>query len=129
MPAAGRSLMDLGSRFGPIAAWRERRFAADCCHELLALYQCVAAGHPHLSGALLYVQVVAAHLGGDATVAARVIAAAEESYAIWPVARALTFRDVVHYLAVTGYGRAQGKDVAASTDLRPVIDAVIPREL
>ena len=73
--------------------------------------------------------VVAEHLGGDVAAAARVIEGAEASYAVWPVSRALTFRDVVHYLAVTSYCHAHGAHAAISSDVRPVIDAVIPHTL
>ena len=117
----------MSGRFRPLAAWRERRFAAECCRSLLGHYQRIAANHPELSGVALYLQIVAAHLGGDAAVARRVIEGAEESYAIWPVARALNFRDVVHYLAVIGY--CHGNGVAVTSDVRPVIDAVIPHAL
>jgi hypothetical protein len=122
-------LATFGARghFSPLAAWRERRFAAECCRRLLGLCQRIAADHPELTGVALYLKVVAAHLGGDAAVARRVIEGAEESYASWPVERALKFRDVVHYLAVVGY--CHGNGVAVSTDVRPVIDAVIPHAL
>ena len=125
--AASSSRLQVAGPYRLLVAWRERRFAAACCRSLLGLYQRIAADHPELSGVALYLQVVAAHLGGDAAVARRVIEGAEESYAIWPVARALNFRDVVHYLAVIGY--CHGNGVAVSTDVRPVIDAVIPHAL
>jgi hypothetical protein len=127
--AASSSGQQFGGPYRLLAAWRERRFAAICCRRLLALLKRVAAAQPGLQGAALYRQVVAQHLGGDVTAAARVIDGAEASYAIWPVSRALTFRDVVHYLAVTGYCHAQGGHAAISSDVRPMIDAVIPTDL
>lgn len=115
---------------GFIAAWRERRFAAACCRELLRLYQAAVLRHPGREGPELYRDVVTAHLNGDAVLAACVVEGAAESYSHWPAMRELRFRDVVHYLAVTGYCASARRDhLAMSIDVRPVIDAVIPYHL
>jgi|GEM_PF-1543056 len=106
--------------------WRERRFAVRCCDELLRLYETAAASHPGLSGRELYRLVVTTHCGGDIATVQSVLQRAEESYALWPVSRELTFRDVVHYLAVSGYWDEHEGERWILSDLKPVIDAAIP---
>jgi hypothetical protein len=89
--------------FNVLTAWRERRFAAECCRELMRVHRVVAASHSHVAGVELYRLVVAAHVGGDPAVTEALLDRAQESDALWPAPRALTFRDVVHYLAVSGF--------------------------
>lgn len=130
MPAARDSPGSAGPRlFGFVAAWRERRFAAGCCRELMSLHREVSSGHPASAGVELYRLIVAAHVGGDAGMAATLLERAQESYALWPVPRALTFRDVVHYLAVSGYWAMHHGQRWIRSDIRRVIDASVPRHL
>jgi transposase len=90
--------------FGPlIVGWEEKHHAAKTSRELLKLYGKVAAAHPGLGRHELYRQILMARLGGTLAAADAVLARATESFATWPVERALTFRDVVHYLAVSDY--------------------------
>jgi hypothetical protein len=110
-----------------LSAWRERRSASRCCRDLLQLYRVVAARHPELGGDGLYRQVVAARIGGDGGASA-VVRRATESYATWPVERALTFRDVVHYLAVSEF-MASHSASSVYTGIRRIVDASIPPEL
>jgi len=57
---------------------------------------------PDLVGEPLYERVLSTHLGIDDARARLLIEGARESYAEWPIARALTFSDVVHhYVAET----------------------------
>jgi hypothetical protein len=112
-----------------ITAWRERQYAADCCRELLGLHEVVAHHHPQLSGVELYRHIVVAHIGGDAQVADTLLHRAQESYATWPVRRALNFRDVVHYLAVSGYWALHRGRRWICSDIRGVINAAIPHQL
>ena len=112
-----------------MAAWSERRFAAECCRELLKLHQVVSASHSDLAGVALYRLVVAAHVGSDLTVAESLLQRAQESYALWPVQRALTFRDVAHYLAVSGYWALHRGRRWICSDIRRVIDSSIPKHL
>jgi hypothetical protein len=83
--------------------WRERRFAARTSRQLLKLHRQVAAAHPGAGRQQLYRLIVMARLGATAQVADAVLTRAAESFASWPVERALRFRDVVHYLAVSDY--------------------------
>ena len=115
--------------FTLVSAWRERRFAASCCRDLLALHHSTAARHAQARGLDLYRLVVAAHVEGDASAADTLLRRAEESYAMWPVRRALTFRDVAHYLAVSGYWALHRGRRWVCSDIRHVVEAVIPQHL
>jgi len=103
--------------------------ATRCCRELLGLYETVAADNPQLHGTRLYQEVVAMHTRCDAGAAQVVLKKAEESYAIWPVDRDLSFRDVVHYLAVSEILVADSASPWAEADIKRIIDAAIPKSL
>ena len=109
--------------------WRERRMATQCCRKLLSLYETVAADHPQMSGNRLYQEIVATHNRCDAQAAQAVLKEAEQSYAIWPVVRDLSFRDVVHYLAVCEILVADSASPWAQADIKRVVDASIPKKL
>jgi hypothetical protein len=130
MPAANDAPAPAASRFpGFLAAWRERRFAAECCRKLMRLHSATVSSHPGSSRADLYRLIVSAHVGGDAHAADALLERAQESYALWPVPHALTFRDVAHYLAVSGYWAAHRGQRWICSDIRRVIDASVPRHL
>jgi hypothetical protein len=130
MPAANDAPKPTGPQFFDfLTAWRERRFAAGCCRELMRLHRVVASSHSHLAGMELYRLVVAAHVGSDPAVTEALLDRAQESYALWPVPRTLTFRDVVHYLAVSGYWALHRGQRWICSDIRRVIDSSIPRHL
>lgn len=112
-----------------LRAWRERRLAASCCSDLLALYKAVAATHPELSGTRLYEEVVVAHRLCDPEAARAVLRQAQQSYAIWPVERELRFRDVVHYIAVSQILVADRATPWAEADVKRIVDASIPNAL
>ena len=61
----------------------------------------ILAANPGLTGTDLYRQILVVRLGGDTMAAEAVLKLATDSYAKWPLDRALSFRDVVHYLAFT----------------------------
>ncbi|MDH4059277.1 MAG: hypothetical protein OEU94_00545 [Aquincola sp.] len=111
------------------AAWSERRYATKCCRELMQLHEAVSARHPGAAGLELYKLIVLARLGGDAALAQQVLGRAAESYALWPVPRALTFRDVVHYLTVSGYLDVNHGRRWICSDVRRFIDSAIPKHL
>jgi hypothetical protein len=128
MPAANDAPKPQGPHvFDLLAAWRERRFAEQCCRRLLSLHEVVSSAHPGTSGRELYRLIVTAHAGGDANAAEALLNRAHDSYALWPVPRTLTFRDVVHYLSVSGYWAAHHGQRWICSDIRRVIDAAIPR--
>jgi hypothetical protein len=83
--------------------WRERHHAAKTSRELMKLYRATDAAYPGLKKQQLYRQIVMVRLGGSSAAADALLVRAKESFATWPVDRALTFRDVVHYIAVSDY--------------------------
>jgi hypothetical protein len=115
--------------FAWLHAWRERLYARRCCRELLALHERLALAQPGLRGAALYARVVEQHLDLDSDEADRVIDRAQESYSDWPASRPLTFRDVVHYLAVSGLCNRPGARGWVLADVRPVIERWIPTRM
>lgn len=118
--------------FGSISwllAWEQRRWAARCCHEMLALHAKVCAEHPGLSGLALYRLIVAARLGVMSPSADTVLLHAEQSYSIWPVNRELRFRELVHYLAVTEFTGKHGALPWLSADTTRIVNELIPHSL
>jgi hypothetical protein len=117
---------------GPLlVGWQERRYAAKTSLELLKLYRKVAAGRPGLRREDLYRRVVLARLGGATEASAdAILDRATESFATWPAERPLTFRDVVHYLAVSEY-LASHNDAAAWTqeNMGRVVAKLVPDDL
>lgn len=130
MPAANDApATDEPGFFSFFTAWRERRFAADTCRELMRLHKEVASSHSGVGGEDLYRLVVMLHVGGDQAAAQTLLLRAQESYAMWPEPRALNFRDVAHYLAVSGYWARHHGQRWMCSDVRRVIEASVPRQL
>ncbi len=116
---------------GPlIVGWQEKHYAAKTSRELLKLHEKIAAARPGLGKQELYRHIVMARLGGTLAAADAVLARATESFATWPVERALTFRDVVHYLAVSDY-LATNAEAADWTreNLGRVVASLVPEHL
>ena len=117
---------------GPLfVGWQERQHAARTSRELLTLYRKVAVARPGLRREELYRQVVLAHLGGGTMAAAdEILDRATESFATWPAERPLTFRDVVHYFAVSDY-LAANHDIAGWTqeNMGRVVAKLVPDDL
>jgi hypothetical protein len=106
----------------------EIRNAAKTSVELLRLYHTVAAGHPDLTGDELYRQILRVRANGDSLAADTALKEAEESFAMWPVPRALRFRDVVNYVVVSDIAAQSGKRWT-HYDLRRAVAARIPDNL
>ncbi len=113
-----------------IGGWQEKHHAAKTSRELLKLYAKVAAARPGLGKQELYRHIVMARQGGTLAAADAILVRAEESFATWPVERALTFRDVVHYLAVSDYlaTNAQAADWTRE-NLGRVVASLVPDHL
>jgi transposase-like protein len=116
---------------GPLfVGWQEKHHAAKTSRELLKLYQAIVATRPGIRKEELYRQVVMNRLRVTLAAADAVLDRATESFATWPVERPLTFRDVVHYLAVSEY--LASKDYVASwtrEDLGRVVASLVPEDL
>jgi YHS domain-containing protein len=124
LPGSGR--FDL---FASLFPWRERRFARRVSRELLKLYRIVAASHPGLHGRDLYRKIVIARTRADPEAAEALIDQAEESFAAWPVPRALTFCDVVHFIAVSEFLRSHGNSPWIHVNVGREVASQIPHNL
>jgi hypothetical protein len=111
-----------------LLSWRESRYAAQTSRDLLKLYWIVAASHSGLSRREIYKKVVMARTGADDEAAETVLMRAEQSFATWPTDRALTFSDVVHYMAVSEYLTFDTR-IGTRIDMGQLIAARIPPEL
>jgi YHS domain-containing protein len=109
--------------------WRERRFAAKCSRELLRTYRRIATRNPQLARSDLYREVVRSRTGADAAFVDSVLDFAEQSFAQWPVSRALSLRDIVHYLVVSEFVATHREIRWITADLKRVVRATIPSGL
>jgi YHS domain-containing protein len=114
---------------GWLLAWRERRFTAQCCRELLELHANVTGGQPNLAGPNLYRTIVMNRTGVDLAAANAVLESAEQSFTAWPVSRELTFRDIVHYLVVSEFVATHAGSRWITIDMKRVVHASIPQRL
>jgi len=115
--------------FASLFPWHERRFARRVSRELLKLYRIVAASHPGLHGRDLYRKIVIARTRADPEAAEALIDQAEESFAAWPVPRALTFCDVVHFIAVSEFLRSHGNSAWIHVNVGREVASQIPHNL
>lgn len=80
-----------------------------------------------LKGRALYGAVIARRLGSNSILgAADIVRRAEESFAVWPRDRELTFRDVVHYQIFDEYMRQSELRVGTRTDFGVAVARIIP---
>jgi len=107
---------------------REARYAGQTARELLKVYWIVTASHPLLARREIYRKVVMVRTGADDEEADTILKRAEQSFAIWPAERALTFSDVVHYLAVSEY-LALGERLGTRINMGKLIAGRIPPDL
>lgn len=120
----------LARNLGVLVAHAERRYAKGASEELLELFRREQSAHPELKGRALYEAVIAHRLGPNAShSAAEIVRRAAESFADWPVERALTFRDVVHYQIFDEYMRRGEVSVGTRTNIGDAVARVIPEQL
>lgn len=112
-----------------VDAWRERRYVARRCRELLALAEELRVAEPGLAGLPLYRGIVGRTLGGDEAAVDRTLRLAEDNFAAWPVSRALTLRDVAHHIAVSEYFAAHIGRQEMQAELKRIVDDTIPGDL
>jgi len=112
---------------GLLRRWREARLARRLSRKALRAYETVRAANPNLSGDALYVKVIEYRTGRNAEFARGIVSGAARSYAEWPVQRALTFRDVVHYMIVSDYlAAADAPRRWTSVDVRRLVSEIVP---
>lgn len=113
-----------------LGRWQERHFAAKVSRELLRQHRLAVKAHPGAGKSALYLEIVRAHTGSTAAAAEAILAKAAESFASWPVERALTFQDVVHYLAVSEYLKSnEGDEAWTRENLARVVASIVPGNL
>lgn len=108
-------------------AWRERRFAAGVCRELLRRHAETVRRNPGLLGLPLYRRIVADRHGGSIALADAILDRASQSFAQWPSSRTVNYRDVVHYLVVLEFIAANKGARWIHADLKQFISDAIPR--
>jgi hypothetical protein len=108
---------------------RERRFARRIGRELLKLYWFVSASHPDLRGRGLYRTIVISRTRVDPESAEALLEQAEESFAAWPTRRALKFRDVVHFIAVSEFLATHSDSSWIRTNMGREVASQIPARL
>jgi YHS domain-containing protein len=116
-------------RLESILPGREQRFVRRVSRELLDLYRTVSARNSRLQGRDLYREIVIARKGADAGTAETLLDQAEESYALWPTPRALTFCDVVHFIAVSEFLASHDDTPWIHENVRREVDLLIPHNL
>jgi hypothetical protein len=112
-----------------LTALRGRNQIRRTCVEMLQLYREAAAELPHTSGITRYERVVARRTGADPSGASTIMHRAEESFASWPVERAVNFRDVVQYLAMTECIRAYPSAKGLRARVGGIVAELIPADL
>jgi hypothetical protein len=112
-----------------LLAWRERRFVAGVCRDMLRLHAETASRNPGLLGRPLYHRIVAARHGGSKLLADAILERAAQSFAEWPSSRPLNFRDVVHYVAVLEFVAANKSARWIHADLKRLVSEAIPHAL
>jgi hypothetical protein len=112
-------------RFNILAALRENQHLKRTCRECLQLYRGLAE-HPNATARERYALVVERRTGVGANA---ILQRAEESFATWPNERPLTFRDVVHYLAVTECLSDDKSQIGIRADVMMVVAKLIPANL
>jgi len=108
---------------------QERQYVRRESRNVLATYVSVRAENPALTGKVLYEEVVTTWTGGSTEAARALVRVAEQSFAVWPSERELTFRDVVHALCFERLSKMHDNRKWTYTLLRPVVDSEIPRDL
>ena len=119
-PESGRWL----SRF--LQPWADRRFARAESRRALSLYGQVHQERPDLQGHALYEEIVRRWPSASAECAVQVVRRAQDSFAAWPAARDVRFRDVVTYVVIDQL-IVDGHRTSTSLDIEGVVSKVIPR--
>lgn len=109
--------------------WQERRAMAAAARALLRAYQRLMTAQPAVTPVQRYQQLVQQHCACTAAEAEQVVVSAFESYAQWPHPRQVCLRDVIHYLAVTGFLLGHPGTLGVCADVTEVVDGIVAVEL
>jgi hypothetical protein len=110
---------------------REEEIARKLSLQALEGLEVVRAQAPALNGEPLYRRILSTRLGVDDATAHELVERARESYAEWPVARQVKFRDVVHCFIVDRCLTAQAPDAEhwIHGEIGQIVRSVIPQNL
>ena len=103
-------------------AWRMSR-------RLLKIHWIIRKEEPELCGIALYERIVARRGNVGSKTPHAIVQSAAESFTLWPVKREIRFRDVVHYLAVDDYLQSHRTVLGIRSDMRRMVEMVIPDAL
>jgi hypothetical protein len=112
-----------------LRTWRERVTARQISRESLRIYHEVEESSPQLIGVSRYREIVARQTGLDASGVSEILERAESSFASWPVARPLKFRDVVQYIVAIRCLNADTTALGIRSRLTTIIAEEIPGDL
>jgi hypothetical protein len=127
--AWARRIGDRSSWLNYLMSWREKRFAQRASREALQLLQQMMTEKPGLKGKALYESFVVRRVGVDAAAAHALVRRAEDSFAAWPVDRAVNFRDVVHYIIVNEHLGEGAAPRGTRMDMGEIVASVVPAHL
>jgi hypothetical protein len=114
----------------PVFYCAERRFARALAKEQLEFYGKARSENPGMPKLELYSQTLMLCPGYDSKRAHALVSDAEADVSWWPHDRDLTFRDVVHHLAVSQYLEGKPADRSGThVVFREIIDKLIPADL
>ena len=116
---------------GFIRSKKQERLARDLSFAALDGFDVAHAHAPQLNGEPLYELALSTKFGVDPTFAHEIVRHARESYTEWPVARNLTFSDVVHYYVVDFYLKTcKSRPIHwVEGDIGHVVRSVIPHHI
>ena len=112
-----------------LRTWRERVTARQMSRESLRVYREVEQSAPELTGVTRYREIIARQTGLDDAGVSEILERAESSFASWPVARPLKFRDVVQYIVARQCLNADTTALGIRSRLTTIIAEEIPGEL
>ncbi|HEX4583670.1 MAG TPA: hypothetical protein VH183_02490 [Burkholderiaceae bacterium] len=121
----------LGTLRGLLSSKKEEEIARKLSLQALDGFEVVHRQAPALGGEPLYERILSTRLGVDGAVARELVESARETYAEWPVTRAVRFRDVVLYLIVDRCLKGQAPDSEhwIHGEIRPIVRSIIPQNL
>lgn len=112
----------------PFFYWAEKRFARALAKGQLGFYRAVQSENPNLSKMDIYTQALMRHPGYNDERARALVRQTEDGVSWWPHDREPTFRDIVHYLAVSEYTKAE-EHTGTHVVFKKIIDGLIPADL
>jgi|GEM_PF-1857262 len=108
--------------------FRQRRFARRIARDMLELYGEEQPSATPSARRDRYREIVCNRLRIDVVKAESLLDQAEESFAQWPTARDITFRDVVHMVVIVEFRALYGERPWIRGNLSQEIAALVPRE-